>query len=176
MAKEYYKLTNNSWCNSYEGNFKSASEVVEAIKKCPEVFATGYDVERVHIGNGIDIRHTIVYCDNRSRNPWSVVFPRSTNTPKAFYELVNLSHPLLPEIDECEKIKEEKKTTVGELLDMCYRVNKITLSKDGGDLDELCVAYDTYLTSNNVIPRRVREASVSCYFIGGDNLLIYYKE
>lgn len=106
MAKNFYKLSNHSWVNSFERNFDSAREVVDFIKDHPDTFATGFCIESGYIGNGIKVYHTVADRDNRvAGHEWEIVFPCHTATAKAFFELINFPHPVMPEFDKRDRIK-----------------------------------------------------------------------
>lgn len=180
--KEFYKLTNNSSNNFYERNFRSARKVVDTIKENPKTFATGFVVEKVVVGL-VWKKKTVVACSDTRviGHEWEVIFPRRTETPKVFYELVGFPHPDMPEIDEDgiylgESRLVNRQITVSEFLDRCYRANKITMSLGKNDPTAVSVVYSKYLENVEIVPKKIREAGVSCFFVGGDDILIYYKE
>jgi hypothetical protein len=104
--KNFYKLTNHSCVNHFERNFNSAREVVDFIKDHPNTFATGFHIENGHIGNGVKAYLTVADRDNRvAGHELEITFPCRTETAKAFFELVNLPHPVTPEFDKRDRIR-----------------------------------------------------------------------
>lgn len=105
MAKTFYRLANHSWVNHFERNFNNAREVIDFIKGHPKTFATGFEIEKGYIGNGLELYRTVANRDNRvAGHEWEITFPCHTVTAKAFFELTNLLHPVVSEFDERDKV------------------------------------------------------------------------